>query len=64
MLQSLYYSYGCVHRLWLIEHGRALKDNGRAWLDIKMTKSDQVVSRRSGLDRVHHFSVIYLDWTQ
>ena len=42
----------------LTEHGRALKDHGRAWIDLKMTNSDQVASRQSGLDRVHHFSVI------
>ena len=52
------YSYGCVHNPRLTEHGRALKDHGLAWIDIKMTKSYQVASRQSGLDCVHHFSVI------
>ena len=44
---------------WLTEHGQALKDHGQAWNDITMIKSDQVASRQSGLDRVHHFHVIY-----
>ena len=56
---SLAYSYGCVHRPWLTEHERALKDHGRPWIDIKMAKSDQVASTQIDLDRVHHFSVIW-----
>ena len=38
---STMYSYGCVHRPWLNEHGQALKHHGRAWIDLKMTKSDK-----------------------
>ena len=58
VFEEVVYSYGCIHRPWLSERGRALKDHARAWIDIFKTKSDQVTSRQSGLDCVHHFSVI------
>ena len=35
------YIYGCIHHPWLNEHGRALKDHGRAWSELKLTKSNQ-----------------------
>ena len=31
------HSYGCIHHPWLNEHGQALKDHGRAWIELKMT---------------------------
>ena len=52
------YNYGCLHRPWLNEHGRTLKDHGRAWIEIQMTKSDQSCPGemvQSSRDHVHHF---------
>ena len=41
-MNSLIYSYGCVHSSWLDEHGQALKDHGRALIQPKVTQSDQL----------------------
>ena len=53
------YSYGCVHHPWLNEHGRALKDHGRAWIELKMTKSDQSHPGKMVLTVFTTFSVIF-----
>ena len=39
------YSYVCIHCPWLDEHGQAIKVHVRAWIELKITTSDQLCPR-------------------
>ena len=56
--QCQYYSYGCVHHPWLDDHGWALKDHGRAWIQLKITKSNQLYPAKLVHSMFTPFSVL------